>query len=236
MKLRLLSKRRVSSVARKKLVFVIVEGPSDDNAIGYFLDKLFDKNKVHVHVMHCDITTERGVNNNNIHLKCCEIAKSFAGNNGFKRENFERIIHIVDTDGAFIDPTAIIESSEVERTTYTPQNILCKKKSNIEERNKQKSEVINKLISCSTIWSSIPYNVYYMSCNLDHVLHDKQNSSDEEKEQDSYAFLKKYKDDLENFKNYICKSDFSVSGDYKDTWEFIKKDNTSLKRHTNLGI
>lgn len=26
-------------MARKKIVFVIVEGPSDDDAIGYFLDK-----------------------------------------------------------------------------------------------------------------------------------------------------------------------------------------------------
>lgn len=43
-------------MARKKIVFVIVEGPSDDDAIGYFLDKLFDKNTVYVQVMHCDIT------------------------------------------------------------------------------------------------------------------------------------------------------------------------------------
>ena len=47
-------------MARKKIVFVIVEGPSDDDAIGYFLDKLFDKNTVYVQVMHCDITTQNG--------------------------------------------------------------------------------------------------------------------------------------------------------------------------------
>ena len=54
-------------MARKKIVFVIVEGPSDDDAIGYFLDKLFDKNTVYVQVMHCDITTQNGVNSKNIH-------------------------------------------------------------------------------------------------------------------------------------------------------------------------
>ena len=223
-------------MARKKLIFVIVEGPSDDNAIGYFLDKIFDKNKVYVHIMHCDITTERGATPNNIHLKCCDIARSFANNNGYTKENFERIIHIVDTDGAFISSNLIIESSDVNHTIYSPQNIVCKSKSSIEARNKKKSDIINKLISCSYIWSSIPYNVYYMSCNLDHVLYNKQNSTDEEKERDSYAFQKEFEKNVNGFIDYISKSSFSVSGSYKETWEFIKKDAHSLNRYTNLSL
>lgn len=230
------SKRLVSSVARKKIVFVIVEGPSDDNTIGYFLYKIFDKNTVHVEVMHCDITTEKGVTSHNIHLKCCEIVKKYAKNNHYKKEHFQQIIHIVDTDGVFVQQDYVTESPEVERTTYTTKNIICKNKIDILERNTQKSSVLNRLISCQYIWTSIPYSVYYMSCNLDHVLYDKPNSTDDEKESDSYKFAKQYKNDLEGFKSYIRESDFSVSGDYQESWAFIKKDCNSLNRYTNLGI
>ena len=51
---------------RKKILFVIVEGPSDDAALSVLLSRFFDSNVVHVHVMHCDITTELGVTPNNI--------------------------------------------------------------------------------------------------------------------------------------------------------------------------
>ena len=39
-------------MARKKIVLVIVEGPSDDAALGVILNRLFDKNTVHVEIMH----------------------------------------------------------------------------------------------------------------------------------------------------------------------------------------
>ena len=41
-------------MARKKVVFVIVEGPSDDAALGVILNRLFDKSKVHIEIIHGD--------------------------------------------------------------------------------------------------------------------------------------------------------------------------------------
>lgn len=84
------------------------------------------------------------------------------------------------------------------------------------------------------VWG-IPYNVYYMSCNLDHVLHDKLNSTDAEKEQDAYDFAKHYEDDLPGFLDFISNSDFSVQGYYVDTWKYIKVNLHSLERHTKQG-
>jgi hypothetical protein len=75
-----------------------------------------------------------------------------------------------------------------------------------------------------------------MSCNLDHVLYNKRNSTDEEKENDSYQFAIKYKNDTEGFINYLCNSEFAVCGDYKETWKFIEHDLNSLERHTNFGL
>lgn len=43
-------------MARRKIIFVIVEGPSDDQALGVLLDRFFDQNEVYVQVMHEDLS------------------------------------------------------------------------------------------------------------------------------------------------------------------------------------
>lgn len=106
----------------------------------------------------------------------------------------------------------------------------------IEKRNEQKSSVLDKLIGCKNIWATIPYRVFYMSCNLDHVLYDKQNSTDEEKEANAHAFAKKYKNKLADFRSFITESSFSVCTDYQESWDFIKQGENSLNRYTNLGL
>ena len=45
-------------MARKKIIFVIVEGPSDEEALGVLLNRIYDSNAVHVQVMYCDITIQ----------------------------------------------------------------------------------------------------------------------------------------------------------------------------------
>ena len=75
-----------------------------------------------------------------------------------------------------------------------------------------------------------------MSCNLDHVLYDKRNSTDEEKEQNAYSFAKNYKNNVIGFMDFMCKSSFSIRGNFKDSWDFIEKDMNSIERYTNLPI
>ena len=99
----------------------------------------------------------------------------------------------------------------------------------------QKRAVINRLCNESTIWA-LPYCAYYMSCNLDHVLYNKPNSSDEEKEKNSYRFAQEYKGKVADFIFFISRSDFSVVNGHKESWDFIKQDLHSLERHTNFGL
>ena len=103
------------------------------------------------------------------------------------------------------------------------------------KRNEAKRGNLDKLCGCKEVWA-IPYSVYYMSCNLDHVLYGKRNSTDEEKEKDAYRFAKRYSGDVEGFLKYITESEFSVIGSYKESWDFIRQDLHSLERYTNLGI
>lgn len=222
-------------MARKKIVYVIVEGPSDEDALGVVLNQLFDKNEVHIEVCHCDITSDRGTTVNNICDKIGKLIKQYAKDHSFKPEHFQQIIHLTDTDGVYIPKENIVLNTEAEEPLYSLTAIETWNPDGIAYRNQMKAAVLNRLISTSSVWR-VPYRIYYMSCNLDHVLYNKLNSSDEEKEADSYAFQKKYARDPEGFRDYICGSDFSVVVGYKESWKFIQEPLRSLERYTNFGL
>lgn len=222
-------------MARKKIVLVIVEGPSDDAALGVMLTQIYDKNSVYVHIMHGDITTRKGVTSQNIVSKIGNDVRDYAKSQHYTAKDFQQIIHIVDTDGAYIPEDKIIEKQEYNEIFYEADGIHTSNRQAIVSRNQQKKENLYRLRETGQIWK-VPYKVYYMSCNLDHVLHNKRNSTDEDKEDDAYAFARKYKRDLEGFVKFICDSEFSVGGDYKESWSYIEEGMNSIERHTNLGI
>lgn len=219
----------------KKIVFVIVEGPSDDVALGYFLEKIYDSSLVHFHIMHCDITTERNVNSANILNKVGGVVKAYKNSNHLKTSDFREIIHIIDMDGAYIPDEAILLDENAKKVIYSEANITTDNVQGIKDRNRSKRSCVDKLSSTPKL-CGIPYQSYYMSCNLDHVLYNKLNTSDEEKENNAYAFVRNYKDDVNGFVEYMTESDFAVNGDYLSSWKYIKEQKHSLERHSNLCI
>ena len=222
-------------MARKKIIFVIVEGPSDDEALGVLLEKIFDSNRVFVYITHGDITTESGVTKNNILTKIGNAIKAYACSNHLTKTHFLKIIHILDMDGAYIPENAVVFDPHFQKPYYTENVIRTANVNGIRTRNHRKSEILDKISSTDTIWG-IHYQAYYMSCNLDHVLYGKLNSSDEDKERDAHAFAKKYIHDIPAFKSFITSSTFSVRGNYRQSWKYIAENKHSLERHTNLGI
>lgn len=225
-------------MARRKIVFVIVEGASDAEALDAIISRVFDKDAVYVHIMHGDITSDKDVTVSNVISKVAGEVITYAKANHFERNKktfFKEIIHIVDMDGVYIQDDRVVADDTVKKTVYFETEIRTCNKRGIEQRNQKKRANIDKLSSSKEIWG-LPYKVFYMSCNLDHVLYNKQNSSDEEKEADSFRFAKKYKDKVPEFLTFISDSDFSVLTGYKESWDYIKKDLHSLERHTNLGL
>lgn len=222
-------------MSRKKIVYVIVEGPSDDTAIGVLLNRIYDSNTVHIEIMHGDITSDLLVNSSNIVAYIGDVVKSYAEANHYEQIHFKEIIHLIDMDGAYIPDENILEDSSAEKPVYSLADIRTANPRGIILRNARKRENIDKICCCPKIWT-IPYSAYYMSSNLDHVLYGKLNSTDDEKEDDAFAFAKRYKNNLPGFIEYITNSDFSVSNDFKESWEYIKEGLHSLERHTNFGI
>lgn len=228
----------VSSVARKKVVLIIVEGPSDDEALALVFTNYYKQysQSVMVHVMHGDITTEVNGKSQSIRNRVTDVIRHHANVNKFTNKDYAQVIHLVDTDGVFIDDKFVVQDDTANSPVYSLQDIKTKNKSGIERRNALKSQNLNELSSIKTIWKIIPYKVYYMSCNLDHVLYDKQNSTDNEKTDYAYNFAKKYKNDLDGFISFISNSSFTVKLDYKESWDFIKSELNSLNRYSNLHI
>ncbi len=222
-------------MTRKKVVLVIVEGPSDDTALGVMLNQVFDRDSVYVHILHGDITTRKGVNAKNIISKVGDEVKNFAKSQHYEAYHFKQIIHIIDTDGAYIDESNIYEDVAIKKVLYESEGIYTANRQNMLERNLQKRENLYRLRTTAQIWK-VPYKVYYMSCNLDHVLYNKRNSTEDEKENDSYEFARKYRSNLNGFVKFMCESDFSVGGNHKESWEYIECGMNSLERHSNLGI
>lgn len=240
MKLHLHFERQVRILPRKKILFIIVEGPSDQEALGAILSRLYPSDQIYVHIVHGDITTARNVTANKIVSEVGKLVKRYADQNHFKQSDFKEIIHITDTDGAFIPEDNVVELSDFhtdEKIIYTATEIQTENVESIRRRNEQKSSNLNRLLGCSQIWT-IPYRMFYMSCNLDHVLHNKLGSTDEEKEQDAYSFAKKYHKNAEAFCDFMIHSEFSVVEDYtyRSSWDYIKKDLHSLERHSNFGL
>ena len=223
-------------MSRRKIVFVIVEGPSDDEALALSLSKIFDKDSVYVHVVHGDITSKGGVTPENIESKITEIVREYANSSRFKRTDFREVIHIADTDGAFIPEDRIVEDKTLRKIQYSTFEIRAVSRDSIVARNRQKQANINALVKFKTVWKTVTYSIYYMSCNLDHVLHNRLNCTSNEKERNAISFARKYKDNTYAFTNYIARSGFSVTDGYIESWNFIRKDTRSLERYTNLGI
>lgn len=222
---------------RRKVVLAIVEGPSDETALEQALAALFDSDDVMIKVVHGDITADLRSNPSNIVSSIGDLAKNWASRYGLKRRDFLKIIQIADTDGAYIPDANVIEDVKHNgHPKYGETTIVASPGSGIKARNARKRSNLIKLSSTATVWGNVPYSIYYMSCNLDHVLYDVQNSDDETKRRNAFQFAKTYKDDLQGFIEYISDSSIAVVGNYKETWAYIRQGLNSLRRHTNFNL
>ena len=117
--------KRVIIVPSKRVVFVIVEGPTDEDALGVLFERYFDKNTVRVKVVHGDITSERLVNSSNILNHIADILKKSLKEYKLQKTDLLRVIHLVDTDGAFVPDSAVVceepkEESKPNKTAQCP--------------------------------------------------------------------------------------------------------------------
>lgn len=228
-------------MTEKKVVLVVVEGPSEEAALGSIFKEYFSNDFVRFHVVHGDITTQDYISSDKIVEKICDQIHILQLRYGYDQTDYLKIIHLTDTDGVFISDRLVIENAELKplkKVRYYEDHIETHSSSSTIDRNKRKGEVLIKLRSVNKIMD-IPYKIYYNSCNLEHVLRGTlEDFSDEEKEEFADEFAERYENNVEEFIKFINGDDIAVPGTYMETWKYIWKANSvnSLNRHSNMHL
>lgn len=153
----------------KKVILFIVEGPTDENALSPVLKKIFHNEEVRFHVVHGDVTSEWLVNSTNAIKTVNEHIKAEMDRYGFRRNDIIKVIHLVDTDGAFISNGCVV-AGDIEKLCYEENQIISPNPQGTTERNSKKAQVLSRLYSTAAIGTT-PYSVYYFSRNMEHVMH-----------------------------------------------------------------
>lgn len=222
---------------RRKVVLFLVEGITDQTTLALPLRKFYGSDPgVEFRITEGDMTTRSGVSLKNIVGKVGNEIKHYAAQQKLEKQDFLKIVHVIDTDGAFV-PDAYVKSDTAQKTPlYKEDGIYTKSVEAIQRRNHQKAQLVGKLLETPRIWGC-PYRIYYMSCNLEHALYGEANADNEKKDQLAIAFEKKYRNHpdelLKKFQSvYPC----GVEETYKSSWAYIQNENHSLQSGSNLYL
>lgn len=225
----------------KKYLLFIVEGLNDKKEIHAFISALcglkFSENYVDVYyVHHGDVTTEKDTTEKTIVGKLTDIIVSFRKEPCHKIDvsDVKKIIHVIDTDGAFIPEGSIIQSDD-EKIQYYKDTIWYRDRSHVIGRNRKKARVINRLLDTKQI-DNIPYEIYFASCNMDHLLFNERNLDQNGKSTRAMDFSIKCRDNKQFLIDNIFIPGICMSESYDESWKMIQMDYNSLRRHTNLNI
>lgn len=231
----------MSKQNRKRVVLAIVEGTSDKVSLENIFETFFDSNLVHVAITYGDITSKNGSSFGTILAKIGELIKQQCYIEKFQTSDILRIIHIIDTDGAFVSDSVVKEDMSLDdkKIHYENDAIYTNKTDGIKNRNARKKAILLKLLSTHKLIGK-DYKIYFLSRNLEHVFHndarDLTEDDKDEKRRLSNQFDAQYGDNFDAFKKFITDATFAVPGNYEETWNFIKQDCNSLKRYSNLHL
>ncbi|MCD8371137.1 MAG: hypothetical protein LUC94_12615 [Clostridiales bacterium] len=218
----------------KRVVAVILEGPSDEAALGSVLKEHYSSNEVQFVVVHGDITSDNYTTMDNIISRINALIDGIKFKYGYKQKDFQQIIHIVDTDGVFTKDKVV--EADVEDVKYYEDRIETKNVAAIIRRNRKKAELLFKLSKTGKI-NGVKYRIYFNSCNLEHVLYQKlADFTDQEKADMADDFAELYDGRLEDFISFISDARLAVRGTYSETWKYIQKDCHSLERNSNMHL
>ena len=219
----------------KKVILFLVEGASDLTSLE-FIDNINTNETIKFQITSGDVTSKLNITPQNCREEINKILLSFLERSKLRKTDIIKIIHILDIDGVYIPEINIIEDKNIKKFLYTINGIVAPSKENVQKRNESKKQIVEKLLVTSKI-NSIPYEMYYMSCNLEHVLHDKlEDISEDEKKELANKFADKFYEKEIEFIDFINNKDFKVLGDYKATLDFIKKDLNSVNRYSNFWL
>lgn len=197
-----------------KLLLLIVEGKSDEDTLysptkNYINKKNF---KIKTIITRGDIALKNGATYKSCLKEIENMIQQFKSEYKLNNDDFFKIYHIIDTDGAFCDSTTnkfLINKSNIYRSLY----------------------LINYVMD-------IPYKVLFFSRNLEHALYGDEyiDCNQIDKEVLSKEFKDNYKNDANGFYKLMDVKRGLVPNNYIESWDYILKGNNSLNAGENYII
>lgn len=227
----------------KKVCLFVVEGMADKTSLALPLQNLFrhffDPAHVEFDIMNGDITADYRTRPDTIIGQLGNHIKKHLDRNKLRFDDLVQIILVVDTDGAFIpDVHVIVGEREYKKYPFYLNDsivtINSEEQKKIQIRNHRKVSNLKRIIALPKV-RTIPFGVYYFSCNMDHVFHDDANLDDYKK----VAMAEKFEDRYgENYEGFIecLRNSFPQGAEcsYDSSWNFIAEGTNSLKRNSNF--
>ena len=225
--------------ATKKVVLFIVEGPTEETALGSVLERCFDSDRVRFDVIHGDITSALSGDKNPRERVLTAVLDEIERDRGYDWKDLKNVVQICDADGAFI-PEERIQESETVGLVDGADFILARNVDNIRRRNKEKASAMRALAGIRELTYkrvSVPYAAYFFSRNMEHALHGVPDQLDEEdKIEPSYKFRKRFINDLDGFKTLLRSDGVAVPRDFAGSWAYLAEGVHSLERGSNLHL
>ena len=219
----------------KKIALFLVEGSTDSTSLGLVISRLLKNADVRFYVLNGDICYRYHITEENAARSVMRAVNGFLQRYRLKKSDLLCIVHIIDTDGAFIPAERVI-CGGTENAHYGDTFIETLSVDSIRSRNEQKTIAAQALCKLSEV-EKIPYAFYYFSRNIEHVLHGRADSlSSRDKRIFSEKFEGLYADRPEMFLELIRSSAVAVRGSYRKTWEYIFRSINSLKRGCNFAL
>lgn len=234
-------------VMTKKVILVVVEGETEQVILYDYLDMYFAESEVRFDVQRGDILTkwEGNKKTTNIKKTVGQVISRYLEKNKFLPKDLLAVVQITDADGCFIPLEQVKVSTNIKGSIfYDETEILvesAKKKEAIEERNTLKAQNI-KILATSESFTlkkkSVPYQLFYFSTNLEHVLWGERNEEPVGKVSKADEFIETLSCSIEEYlRQYLhVNKDNSYDEQIEESWSYIMQDCNSLKRSTNVPL
>lgn len=207
-----------------------------------------------------DITSRNGVQPDKLQMLMNKLViMPCLDENSLMPKYVTEIVHIVDIDGIYVDDAQVVAADTeipLEHPVYEDTLIRANDPVKLRERNVRKRANIEMLLQfqkegfpiqnfydtgygnkATTKVHTVPYSLYYFSCNLDHFIVNDRNLDSYLKVYSADLFARKYGNSLNDFIEYIRTEDSAVkSMSYQESWDMLKEGNNSLSRFTNIGL
>ncbi len=221
--------------AEKKVLLFLVEGSTDSTSLGFVMSRLVESADVRFLVLGGDICYRYRITEENAAKTILRSVDGFLQRYRLRKSDLLKIVHVIDTDGAFIPPARVFHGGN-EHAYYADDKIVTLSDDSIRARNERKTGAAMVLSELRSI-DRIPYEFYYFSRNIEHVLHGRTDTlSSAEKRELSERFENQYAEEPESFVTFLRSPGIAVHGTYEQTWDYIFRGVNSLKRGTNLGL